>query len=83
MYFVFNVFIGFGVVATRKFQKGEFLLEYVGERINGNEAKIREQKGNCYIFGYKFNERFQWYVKIDFNCMLKFCIRNVYYKAAL
>jgi len=71
MYFVFNVFIGFGVVATRKFQKGEFLLEYVGERINGNEAKIKIYiEPNLVLDTYRYSEesvlrifsipKFQW-----------------------
>ncbi|VDH99294.1 Hypothetical predicted protein [Mytilus galloprovincialis] len=50
----------FGVIANSDFKKGDFLLEYVGERINGDEAKIREEEGDCYIFGYKYNDKFQW-----------------------
>ena len=56
--------IGYGVVATRDFEKGDFILEYTGERIDENVASEREETGNCYIFGYRYNDKFQWYVKI-------------------
>ena len=67
-WFFFFIIIGFGVFASREFYKGDFLLEYCGEHVNKAEADEREQKGNCFLFGFKFAGKFQWYVKIISNC---------------
>lgn len=48
---------GRGVKATRTFQKGEFLLEYAGERLKWEAAKTREADYNRidpYACGYMF-----------------------------
>ncbi|KAJ8321232.1 hypothetical protein KUTeg_001215 [Tegillarca granosa] len=37
-------YIGYGVFTTKNFNKGDFLLEYVGERIQEDEAITREKK---------------------------------------
>ncbi|XP_065929436.1 N-lysine methyltransferase KMT5A-A-like isoform X1 [Magallana gigas] len=54
-----NNTIGFGVFTTAFFQKGAFLLEYVGNRISEKEAEIRERKRrkkkHSYMFHFKWN----------------------------
>ncbi|XP_018374828.1 PREDICTED: histone-lysine N-methyltransferase pr-set7 [Trachymyrmex cornetzi] len=56
---------GRGVVTTREFTKGEFVVEYIGELINQGEAKEREelyaqdQNTGCYM--YYFQHRNQQY----------------------
>ncbi|XP_063226021.1 histone-lysine N-methyltransferase Set8 [Bacillus rossius redtenbacheri] len=50
---------GRGIVATRPFIKGEFVVEYAGELIDMSEAKIREQKYSrdentgCYMYYFQ------------------------------
>lgn len=53
---------GFGVVTTKAFPSGSFILEYVGERISVQEAEKREKKtdGLCYMFYFKYGEKRQW-----------------------
>lgn len=58
-------FVGYGIFTTRNFQRGDFLLEYVGERIHKDEAVKREKKRKnrmSYMFFFKFNENTHWYV---------------------
>lgn len=56
---------GRGVITTREFAKGEFVVEYVGELINQGEAREREkvyaqdQNTGCYM--YYFQHRNQQY----------------------
>ncbi|XP_029167188.1 histone-lysine N-methyltransferase PR-Set7 [Nylanderia fulva] len=56
---------GRGVITTREFAKGEFVVEYIGELINQGEAKEREklyaqdQNTGCYM--YYFQHRNQQY----------------------
>ncbi|XP_020285286.1 histone-lysine N-methyltransferase pr-set7 [Pseudomyrmex gracilis] len=56
---------GRGVITTREFAKGEFVVEYIGELINLVEAKEREkryaqdQNAGCYM--YYFQHRNQQY----------------------
>ncbi|XP_011159118.1 histone-lysine N-methyltransferase PR-Set7 [Solenopsis invicta] len=56
---------GRGVITTREFRKGEFVVEYIGELINQGEAKEREevyaqdQNTGCYM--YYFQHRNQQY----------------------
>ena len=61
--------LGYGLFATRQFEKGDFLLEYVGERITPKMAADRDRKyakedskayPRCYIFNYKFNGKEHW-----------------------
>lgn len=54
---------GRGVIATRAFERGEFVLEYYGELIDYEEAKRRENvysdKENigCYMYYFKFKNK--------------------------
>ncbi|XP_011636553.1 N-lysine methyltransferase KMT5A-B [Pogonomyrmex barbatus] len=56
---------GRGVITTREFAKGEFVVEYIGELISQGEAKEREeiyaqdQNTGCYM--YYFQHRNQQY----------------------
>ncbi|XP_021341581.1 N-lysine methyltransferase KMT5A-A-like [Mizuhopecten yessoensis] len=62
-----NAVKGYGVFATKEFKKGDFLLEYVGETIDEEEAVARENKyamrqknakyPRCYTFYHKHNGR--------------------------
>ncbi|KAL7307721.1 hypothetical protein TKK_0000396 [Trichogramma kaykai] len=51
---------GKGVVTTKDFSKGEFVVEYHGELIDNNEAKKREKKYSknkrigCYMFYFQY-----------------------------
>lgn len=48
--------IGLGVFATQSFMKGEFLLEYVGDRLTPQEAEQRREKGrHNYMFYFTWN----------------------------
>ncbi|KAJ8303680.1 hypothetical protein KUTeg_018790 [Tegillarca granosa] len=44
-------FVGYGVFTTRKFLKGEFLLEYAGPRKTENQL-IEKDNHNRFLFGY-------------------------------
>ncbi|KAK9754217.1 SET domain [Popillia japonica] len=50
---------GRGVIAARTFYKGDFVVEYSGELIDINEARLREQKyaqdqnTGCYMYYFK------------------------------
>ncbi|XP_012254429.2 histone-lysine N-methyltransferase PR-Set7 [Athalia rosae] len=50
---------GRGVVTTREFHKGEFVVEYIGELIDQTEARKREaeyardQNAGCYMYYFK------------------------------
>ncbi|KAJ8890216.1 hypothetical protein PR048_009724 [Dryococelus australis] len=50
---------GRGIVATRRFLKGDFVVEYAGELIDMAEAKMREQKYSrdentgCYMYYFQ------------------------------
>ncbi|XP_012223752.1 histone-lysine N-methyltransferase set-1 [Linepithema humile] len=56
---------GRGIITTRQFAKGEFVVEYIGELINQGKAKEREkayaqdQNTGCYM--YYFQHRNQQY----------------------
>ncbi|EFN78739.1 Histone-lysine N-methyltransferase pr-set7, partial [Harpegnathos saltator] len=56
---------GRGVITTREFTKGEYVVEYIGELISQAEAKVREEKyaqdqnTGCYM--YYFQHRNQQY----------------------
>lgn len=56
---------GRGVVATRHFEKGDFVIEYVGELISIAEANKREEKyaeldAGCYMYYFKHNNQQHW-----------------------
>jgi hypothetical protein len=46
--------VGFGVFTTRRFGKGEFLLEYRGRRL------AKPPKNTSYLFGFKHNGKYIW-----------------------
>jgi len=49
-------FSGFGVFATRHFESGDFLLDYVGERIEPKEAYVRDDQTFIYYFNIGCNQ---------------------------
>lgn len=58
--------VGFGIIATKEFRQGDFLLEYVGTRISEEEAKSRNKKyasqntksvPRCYMYYYKYKNK--------------------------
>lgn len=57
---------GRGIVAGRPFQRGEFVVEYIGELIEQMEADEREEKYaenaefGCYMYYFKHKEQ-QWW----------------------
>ncbi|KAG8237957.1 hypothetical protein J437_LFUL016302 [Ladona fulva] len=57
---------GRGIVATRHFCKGEFVVEYAGELISMAEAKDREKKyaqdenTGCYMYYFKHHNQQYW-----------------------
>lgn len=64
--------IGFGIVTTKPFAKGEFLLEYTGNLLTKEAAVEMEKKHNrcregsfMYYFVYQGKEL--WYVSPEIN----------------
>lgn len=55
-----DFFSGQGVFSLCSFKQGDFLLEYAGERISAEEANIRSNRGNNFLFGFKYKDRYQW-----------------------
>jgi len=59
---------GRGIVTTRHFSKGEFVVEYAGELIDMCEAKEREktyaqdQNTGCYMYYFKYQNTQYWWV---------------------
>lgn len=59
---------GRGIVAARKFEKGEFVVEYAGDLISMEEAQIREaiyardENIGCYMYYFKHKNNQHWYV---------------------
>jgi len=57
---------GRGVITTREFAKGEFVVEYIGELINQGEAKEREevyaqdQNTGCYMYYFQHRNQQYW-----------------------
>lgn len=57
---------GRGVITTREFAKGEFVVEYMGELINQGEAKEREelyaqdQNTGCYMYYFQHRSQQYW-----------------------
>jgi [histone H4]-lysine20 N-methyltransferase SETD8 len=53
-------------VTTRPFQRGEFVIEYIGDFISLSEAQDREAKyaaddnTGCYMYYFKHNEQQYW-----------------------
>ncbi|CAG0897954.1 unnamed protein product [Cyprideis torosa] len=58
---------GRGVVALRRFQKGEFVVEYAGELVDMKEAQVREvryakdRNKGCYMYYFE-DKNVQWCV---------------------
>lgn len=78
---------GRGVVATRKFEKGEFVVEYAGELINAEIAHEREvtyaqdENTGCYMYYFNYKENKYWYVFSQYSCQFPlffFMIRFLY-----
>ena len=54
--------LGYGVFATETITKGEFLLEYCGEkRLSEKENFVEEQE---HMFHYKQGSKYYWLVQI-------------------
>ena len=57
---------GRGVVATKPFQRGDFVVEYAGDLIDLSLAKKREEKYSedtdigCYMYYFTHNNRRYW-----------------------
>lgn len=57
---------GRGVVAARRFRKGELVCEYAGEMVSHEEAKKREEEYaadssiGCYMYYFEFKTRKMW-----------------------
>ncbi|XP_052803821.1 N-lysine methyltransferase KMT5A-A-like [Mya arenaria] len=49
--------IGFGVFATKPFEKGDFLLEYCGTHCTPEEA---DRTNHNYLFGFKYAGKYIW-----------------------
>jgi SET domain-containing protein len=65
---------GRGVVATRQFSRGDFVVEYSGELIELSVAKEREQdyakeEKGCYIYYFAFKDKNYWYWRLYFFCV--------------
>ena len=66
---------GRGVVATRPFRKGEFVVEYAGDLVDLGVAKQREvnysmnQHVGCYMYYFQHRSKNYWYRSmIDSGC---------------
>ncbi len=59
---------GRGVVATRDFKRGDFVVEYAGDLIDRKTAKSREEKYKknskigCYMYYFSHKNMNYWYV---------------------
>lgn len=57
---------GRGIVASRKFFKGEYVVEYAGELITMEEAQRREslyakdENIGCYMYYFKHKNQQHW-----------------------
>ena len=59
--YVYNIFVGFGVFAKSSIRKGDFLLQYSGEKITSEEAALRQKKtAENKMFFYVFHEKTWW-----------------------
>ncbi|KAJ6635248.1 Histone-lysine N-methyltransferase PR-Set7 [Pseudolycoriella hygida] len=55
-------FKGRGIVASKPFQKGEFVVEYIGDLIKASEATVREkmytkENAGCYMYYFKYQDQ--------------------------
>lgn len=57
---------GRGVIATRKFSRGQFVVEYAGELVGLQEAREREYKyaqdpeAGCYMYYFRLQDQQYW-----------------------
>lgn len=57
---------GRGVVATKSFSRGDFVVEYAGDLIDLNAARSREKeysknpKFGCYMYYFNFKNKNYW-----------------------
>ena len=57
---------GRGIVATKPFKKGEFVVEYSGDLVTLDAAKSREQDYvgrtdvGCYMYYFNFRNKSYW-----------------------
>lgn len=55
-------------MTTRDFQRGEFVIEYIGDLISMSKANERElmyaadDNTGCYMYYFKHNEQQYWWV---------------------
>lgn len=68
-------------MAARKFEKGEFVVEYAGELISMEEAQKREavysqdENIGCYMYYFKHKNSQHWYASLI--TFLNFIIRVI------
>lgn len=59
---------GRGVVSTKPFQRGDFVVEYAGDLVEIDEAKQREafyshfENVGCYMYYFQHKNKRYWYV---------------------
>ena len=57
---------GRGVIATKVFMKGDFVVEYHGDHIDTKTARKRESEYaadpsiGCYMYYYQYNNKAYW-----------------------
>jgi len=57
---------GRGVVATKRFVRHEFVVEYLGELLTSEEARDREEEYSkeldvgCYMYYFQYNDKQYW-----------------------
>lgn len=57
-----NWFAGRGVFLSRSLQRGEFIVEYAGELISGDEGDKREEEiDDCSVYRYFFNHNYKYH----------------------
>ena len=69
-YQIYDSASGCGVFAKKHFEKGQFLLEYVGERITASEGIKRhtttyKKKTHSYLYFFKHDGKKLWYDMLD------------------
>ena len=59
-------FIGFGIITNIEIQPGNFILEYVGEKLDTKEEYLRrtkeynESNSGSYIYEFKYQSKRFW-----------------------
>lgn len=73
---IFFYITGHGVFTTKSFKKCEFLLEYVGERIDSDNVS---DERSCYLYGFLYGGKKIWYVivkSILHSICFNYCINH-------